>query len=60
MAAGNAIGIWNFHQMNMSSTKCDTFVPEVSQEERNLRYARWLDAVKRTLGWEYVQDKNEN
>lgn len=50
MAAGHALGIWNLDSEN-TQVVTDTFTSLVSQTERNERFARWKEAVKRSMHW---------
>jgi len=60
MAAGNAegVGVWNLEKLDLSMITMDRFTPKIADEDRDARYTRWLDAVKRTLGWEIVGEEN--
>jgi len=52
MAAGSAegINIWDIHADD--STNFDVFKPKSSEQQRDERYWRWKEAVKRSCGWE--------
>lgn len=60
MAAGNAEGVnvWSLDQLDLNVITMDSFTPKIAEEDRDARYTRWLDAVKRTLGWETVGDES--
>ncbi|CAK1581924.1 unnamed protein product [Parnassius mnemosyne] len=48
IAAGRALGVWP------STTSCppvDTFLPAISNEEREIRRVRWEAALNRCMGW---------
>jgi len=60
MAAGNAegVGVWNLGKLDLNMITFDNFTPKIAEEDRDARYTRWLDAVKRTLGWESVAEED--
>lgn len=50
MVAGRAVGKWNFStKLNVNSRK---FKPQISDDEREIRYQKWKMAIERSLGWE--------
>lgn len=57
MAAGNAVGVWSLSPDDNTPITSDTFFPTVIQEDREKRYAKWKDAVKRSFHW---VERNEN
>jgi glycerol kinase len=62
MAAGAAAGIdvWNIFSEDSNSIICDTFRPSIEQSEREERYWRWKEAVKRSYGWEVHPDQKKS
>jgi glycerol kinase len=65
-SAGQADGIdiWeNRHDSIQKSEKThhvaslDKFLPRLSEEDRDLRFSRWKDAVGRSEGWVKSQDQ---
>lgn len=50
MAAGHAIGVWNLENEDTKVTT-DVFTSSVSEAERDERFDRWKEAVKRCMHW---------
>ena len=50
MAAGAAVGVWNLEQL--PTVTMDTFSPTLEDAERDAKFARWQEAVKRALHWD--------
>lgn len=50
MAAGNAIGVWNLENEDTKVTT-DVFTSSITEVERDERFARWKEAVKRSMHW---------
>ncbi|XP_076338426.1 glycerol kinase 3-like isoform X1 [Tachypleus tridentatus] len=59
MAAGVADGVnvWSLEPEDLSAIATDIFYPTVVEEEREERYQRWKEAVKRSMGWASVEIK---
>ncbi|XP_043198995.1 glycerol kinase-like [Amphibalanus amphitrite] len=54
MAAGAADGVsvWSLSSDELSRGATDTFQPQIGDDERDLRFDRWQEAVRRSRGWE--------
>jgi glycerol kinase len=51
--AGLAVGVWESLDDIQENREVDkVFVPEMSLEERNIKYAGWKKAVTRAMSWE--------
>jgi len=50
MAAGNALDIWVMDNED-AQVVTDTFTALVGQKERDDRFRRWKEAVKRSMHW---------
>ncbi|XP_053408205.1 glycerol kinase-like isoform X1 [Mercenaria mercenaria] len=50
MAAGHAVGVWNLENEDTKVTT-DAFVSSITEADRDDRFARWKDAVKRSMHW---------
>ena len=50
MAAGHAIGVWNLENEDTKVTT-DTFTSSITEEDRDDRFSRWKEAVKRSMHW---------
>ncbi|CAK1552051.1 unnamed protein product [Leptosia nina] len=48
IVAGRALRVW---PQNTPSSPSDTFLPAISNEERDVRYKRWEEALNRSMGW---------
>ncbi|XP_059484029.1 glycerol kinase-like [Neocloeon triangulifer] len=59
MAAGAAegIGVWDLERECPESVISDTFHPSITEDERDIRYAKWKMAIERSLGWHQEQPK---
>jgi glycerol kinase len=51
VAAGMAPGVEVWKVDPAKKAKSDVFAPKISKEERNLRFARWNEAVCRSKAW---------
>ncbi|XP_053688159.1 glycerol kinase 3 [Sabethes cyaneus] len=51
MAAGRGIGCWDVANVSVASN-CISFRPQISEDERDMRYKKWKMAVERSFGWE--------
>jgi len=53
MIAGQAQGIdaWDISAEHRESVPSDTFLPTITEDERDARYTKWKMAVQRSLGW---------
>jgi len=55
-AAGLAVGFWkNQDQLKANWQVDNTWLPDMDDKERNLRYAGWKKAVTRTFNWTETQ-----
>ncbi len=56
IAAGSAerIAVWDTENVGESSK--DTFMPRLTEDEREIRFERWKDAVQRSLDWASSKD----
>uniref|UniRef100_A0A3B3TS69 glycerol kinase n=1 Tax=Poecilia latipinna TaxID=48699 RepID=A0A3B3TS69_9TELE len=54
MAAGAAEGVrvWSLEPEDLSTVTSERFDPQIKLEESEFRYARWKEAVKRSMNWE--------
>lgn len=50
MAAGRAVGMWNFSAK--LSVNVRKFKPLIGDDEREMRYQKWKMAIERSLGWD--------
>lgn len=50
IAAGVACGVWPDPTM-VPTSDCTTYLPRITSEERDARYARWKQAVQRCMNW---------
>ncbi|MGH8928468.1 MAG: glycerol kinase, partial [Acidimicrobiia bacterium] len=51
-AAGLAEGVWgSLDELRTHWIEERRFVPELNEEERQRLFARWQEAVQRTLNW---------
>lgn len=60
IAAGSADGIRKWDVKVDVAVPNDTFLPSISEDERDVLYSQWKMAVNRSLGWEPVADTNNN
>ncbi|XP_017875008.1 glycerol kinase-like isoform X1 [Ceratina calcarata] len=60
IAAGTADGIRKWDVKVEVAVPNDTFLPSISEDERDILYSQWKMAVNRSLGWEPVTDTNDN
>ncbi|XP_017875009.1 glycerol kinase-like isoform X2 [Ceratina calcarata] len=58
IAAGTADGIRKWDVKVEVAVPNDTFLPSISEDERDILYSQWKMAVNRSLGWEPVTDTN--
>ncbi|XP_045491272.1 glycerol kinase-like [Colias croceus] len=54
IVAGRALRVW---PASTPSSPSDTFIPAISNEDREIRRKRWEDALNRCMGW--VNDDDE-
>lgn len=52
MLAGLAVGYWQKDELARTWQQDRSFAPEMSEEDRQERYAGWQKAIERTMGWE--------
>ncbi|NWZ36686.1 GLPK kinase, partial [Brachypodius atriceps] len=54
MAAGAAegVGVWSLNPGDLTAVTCERFEPQINPEESEYRYARWKQAVMKSMGWE--------
>lgn len=45
-------GVENNKAATIAMTSGVTYVPQISEDERDMRYKQWKMAVERSLGWE--------
>lgn len=57
MAAGSAEGIAVWVMGDIHSVPCDTFLPSITEDERDYKYSRWKMGIKRSLGWDLENDR---
>ncbi|XP_050345692.1 glycerol kinase-like isoform X2 [Nymphalis io] len=55
IVAGRALRVW---PASTPSPPADTFLPSITNEERDIRRVRWESALERCLGWA-TEDNNE-
>jgi len=56
VAAGMAVGVWNPDRLvEEENVPGNLFQSRIKADQRRYRYAKWKDAVKRTMNW--VDDK---
>ena len=49
--AALAVGFWTIEDMDKALQIDRSFEPQITEEERERRYAIWLDAINRSIGW---------
>ncbi|CAH2086489.1 unnamed protein product [Euphydryas editha] len=54
IVAGRALRVW---PASTPSPPADTFLPSISNEEREIRRERWESALERCLGWAIEDDE---
>uniref|UniRef100_A0A1B6D1V9 Probable glycerol kinase n=1 Tax=Clastoptera arizonana TaxID=38151 RepID=A0A1B6D1V9_9HEMI len=59
MAAGSADGINVWNLKTIQPVPSDTFLPTISEDERDIKYSNWKKAIKRSLGWDLAAAKKE-
>ncbi|CAG9764083.1 unnamed protein product [Ceutorhynchus assimilis] len=52
MVAGAAVGLWDLSRA--MDIPCETWAPKLSENERDIRYAKWKLAVERAMGWDVL------
>ncbi|XP_013394557.1 glycerol kinase isoform X1 [Lingula anatina] len=57
MAAGYAVGVWQFDSGTLGAITTDTFTPSITQEDRDHQFARWKKAVTRCMNWAETEEK---
>jgi glycerol kinase len=60
IAAGNAKGVEVWDLDNIQPVPSDTFLPSISDDQRDIKYARWKMAISRSLGWAEDEDDAES
>ncbi|OAD54533.1 Putative glycerol kinase 3 [Eufriesea mexicana] len=60
IAAGNADGIRKWDLKIDASVPNDTFLPSITENERDILYSQWKMAINRSLGWEPVNNTNDD
>lgn len=50
MFAGHAVGKWNIN--GKTDIKARKFKPQISDDEREVRFKKWKMAIERSLGWD--------
>ncbi|XP_043280581.1 glycerol kinase-like [Venturia canescens] len=60
IAAGSAEGIRKWDLRLDVPVPSDTFVPSITENERDILYSQWKKGIERSLGWETSEDKNGN
>ncbi|KZC05532.1 PREDICTED: glycerol kinase-like [Dufourea novaeangliae] len=58
IAAGSADGIRKWNVKTHAAVPSDTFVPSITENERDILYSQWKMAIDRSLGWEPVSNAN--
>ncbi|XP_067848905.1 glycerol kinase isoform X2 [Heptranchias perlo] len=60
MAAGAAdgVGVWSLSPDNLSAVVWEKFEPQIEPDESNKRFARWKQAVQKSMGW--VNTENDD
>ncbi|XP_022918245.1 glycerol kinase 3-like isoform X2 [Onthophagus taurus] len=56
IAAGHAKGVEVWDLENVQAVPSDTFVPAITEDQRDIRYSRWKMAIARGLDW--VDDRD--
>uniref|UniRef100_A0A182J2M5 Probable glycerol kinase n=1 Tax=Anopheles atroparvus TaxID=41427 RepID=A0A182J2M5_ANOAO len=51
MVAGRAVGKWDIENVSIESS-CTSYKPQISEDERDMRYSKWKMAIERSFGWE--------
>lgn len=51
MVAGRAVGKWDIENVSVESDST-VFKPQISENERDVRYKRWKMAIERAVGWD--------
>lgn len=50
IAAGYAVGKWRIEDIELEMKK-EKFRPEISENERDMRYTKWKMAIERSMEW---------
>ncbi|XP_037072166.1 LOW QUALITY PROTEIN: glycerol kinase-like [Pollicipes pollicipes] len=60
MAAGAAsgVGVWSLSPEDLSHGTTDQFSPQIGDDERDVRFDRWKQAVSRSRDWEPVTERS--
>jgi len=58
--AGLAAGFWKIEDFDDALKIEKSFKPEITEEERSVKYAGWREALNRSLGWNHKAYKKEN
>lgn len=51
MVAGAAVGHWDIHNTKLKMP-VKTWKPKFTENERDVKYYRWKEAVERSMGWD--------
>ncbi|XP_043251780.1 glycerol kinase-like [Colletes gigas] len=60
IAAGSADGIRKWDVKIDAAVPSDTFLPSITENERDILYTQWKMAIDRSLGWEPITDTNDD
>ncbi|XP_076680792.1 glycerol kinase 3 isoform X3 [Andrena cerasifolii] len=60
IAAGNADGIRKWDMKIDAAVPSDTFLPSITENERDILYSQWKMAIERSLDWEPIIDTTED
>ncbi|XP_046627244.1 glycerol kinase-like isoform X1 [Neodiprion virginianus] len=59
IAAGCASGIRKWDVKLDAAVPSDTFLPSITEDERDVLFSQWKMAIDRSLGWEPLLDEDE-
>ena len=51
MVAGRGVGIWDIDTVEIP-IKTVLYKPQITDDEREMRYSKWKMAVERSLAWD--------
>ena len=60
IAAGNADGIRKWDMKIDAAVPSDTFLPSITENERDILYSQWKMAIERSLDWEPIIDATDD
>lgn len=60
IAAGSAEGIRKWDVKIDAAVPSDTFLPSITENERDILYSQWKMGIDRSLGWEPVADTTDD